>query len=191
MCSTTRHRQIDCKLPPWQIQTTILLLLATITTVFAIDSASFSAQWKAQAQSDIDTINTDLDDVISSINNFDAKHIVHNIASLTSSVRTATQDVDSGPGVNDLAAMAIIFYVQEQMAPKVEEAMSGLVKVKKHVAKAGKRKAVARRLNTLEAETKKLGAALLFNAPADRQDEAQVIIDEIVGDVENAATAYN
>ncbi|KAF2159612.1 hypothetical protein M409DRAFT_29931 [Zasmidium cellare ATCC 36951] len=172
------------------IGSSIFLILATITTVFAIDSASFSAQWKAQAQSDIDTINTDLDDLISSINNLDAKHIVHNIASLTSSVRTATQDVESGPGVNDLAAMAIIFYVQEQMAPKVEEAMSGLVKVKKHVTKAGKRKVVARRLNTLEAEPKKLGAALLFKAPADRQDETQVIIDEIVGDVENAAAAY-
>lgn len=168
----------------------MLVVLATITTVFAAESSLLSAQWRAQVQSDIDTINTSLDALIDAVNGSDVNGIVQDLASLSSDVHTAAQDVEAGPGVNDLASMAIIFYVQEQMQPKVEEAMSGLIEVQNQVEEAGKGEAVSKGLYALDGETKALGDALLFKTPTDKHKEAQVVIDEIIGDVENAAVAY-
>lgn len=159
--------------------------------VFAAELDAFSAQWKAVVRSDVDIINTDLDILTSSVAAAEPNSILRNLKQLTRDVRTATSDVEAGPGVNDLAAMAIIYYVQGEMAPKIATAMTGLAKVKKQVARAKKRRAVLRQLEALETAAEKLGDALLFKAPTDRQDEAELVIQEIVGDVQTAIQAYS
>ena len=165
------------------------ILLFTTTVAAAVVQPRTSA-YVAQAQSDIDTISDSIERVVNDLNNDNIAAVTDDLRRLNDDLQIATKDVLAGAPGRDLEAMAITFYVQQVMEPKVDDMATALRKSKSRITEAGKRKAVHRQLNALVKNTKELGRALVSKTPDERKPEARDVMHQIVRKLQGAADMF-
>lgn len=165
------------------------ILLFTATVAAAVVQPR-TTTYVAQAQSDIDTISDSIKRVVNDLDNNNIAAVPDDLRRLNDDLQIATKDVLAGAPGRDLEAMAITFYVQQVMEPKVDDMATALRKSKSRITKAGKRKAVHRQLNVLVRNTKELGHALVSKTPDERKPEARDVMHQIVRKLQGAADMF-
>ncbi|KXT13210.1 hypothetical protein AC579_2577 [Pseudocercospora musae] len=159
------------------------LLLFTTTT----SAALIVPRQNSQIHKDLETINTKLQSLTSSVNAWDGADLAAAlpINSAATDVKTeidaAAERTPSDPAISDSEATAILQFIDSSLKPSVKAAADAVSAQAANFKTVGVASIVSSTLAGLKTSTEAYGKVLIAKAPSGVQSQAQAELDTIVG----------
>lgn len=166
------------------------LVLATVATAAVIprDTTTVIA--------DLHTVNDDNGEVGGAVEQYNggllnALPIVDAANKLDNDINQATDDANASNSVSEGDAQTIIDYIHNTLEPGVATTVNAIKAKKPNFDQDGLSSTVHDQLVTLQADTDKLGAALVAKAPADLADKAKAEVKKIDNDFQDVINYFS